>query len=70
MLRRFMSHKKGGRVVTSGQFLFKGFPGRVDTSGTRKTIKTWKLWKCDLPFKTGGRLDASLHGEARHEHGT
>ena len=41
--------KKEGRVVTSGQFLKKGLPGRVDTSGTKKTIKTGKLWKCDLP---------------------
>ena len=41
--------KRRGRVVTSGQFLKKGLPGRVDTSGTKTTIKTGKLWKCDLP---------------------
>ena len=49
LLRRFRSQKRRGRVVTSGQFLKKGLPGRVDTSGTKTTIKTGKLWKCDLP---------------------
>ena len=53
LLRRFRSQKKererGGRVVTSGQFLRKGLLGRVDTSGTKTTIKTGKMWKCDLP---------------------
>ena len=45
-----LGHKqKGGRVVTSGQFLKKELPGRVDTSGTKTTIRTAKLWKCDLP---------------------
>ena len=29
---------QGGRVVPSGQFLKKGLPGRVDTSGTKTTI--------------------------------
>ena len=28
----------GGRVVMSGQFLKKGLPGRVDTSGTKNAI--------------------------------
>ena len=37
---------QGGRVVTSAQFLKEGLPGRVDTSGTKTTIKTWK---CDVP---------------------
>ena len=46
----FFCHKKReGRVVASGQFVEKGLPGRVDTSGTKKTIETGKLWPCDLP---------------------
>ena len=40
---------QGGRVDTSGQLLKKGLPGRVDTSGTKTTIKTGKSWKCDFP---------------------
>ena len=41
--------KRRCRVVTSGQFLKKELPGRVDASGTKRTIKTGKLWKCGLP---------------------
>ena len=48
LLRRFRSQQKGGRVVTSGQFLKKGLPGRVDTSGTKTTIKTGNV---DLPWR-------------------
>ena len=41
LLRR---KKKGGRVVTSGQFFWNmGLPGRVDTSGTKTTTKTWEI---------------------------
>ena len=35
--------KRRGRVVASGQFLKKRLPGRVDTSGTKTTIKTGKI---------------------------
>ena len=67
--------RRGVRVVTSGQFLKKGLPGRVDTSGTPNAIKSGKLKKLtfhDEHFKTknGGPVVTSPHVEARHEHGT
>ena len=67
--------KRRGRVVTSGQFLKKGTPGSRSYVGHKKnSIKTEKLSKCDFSMtkisKQGGRLDTSLHVEARHEHGT
>ena len=34
-LEKRFEESTGGRVVTSGQFLKKGLPGRVDTSGTK-----------------------------------
>ena len=43
------SHKKRASRCYVGPIFEKGLPGRVDTSGTKKTIKTGKLWKCDLP---------------------
>ena len=50
LLRRFRSQKKG-EVALLRRANFekkKGLPGRVDTSGTKTTIKTGNLWKCDL----------------------
>ena len=49
LLRRFQVTKKGWVALLRRANFEKGTPGRVDTSGTKTTIKTQKCWKCDLP---------------------
>ena len=65
---------RSGRIVTSGQFLKKGLPGRIDTSGTKKRLKPGNCGNVTFHdekiSKQGGRFDTSLHVEARRDHGT
>ena len=40
-----VGQKKEGPLVASGHFSKKGFPGPIDTSGTKNTIKNQEMFE-------------------------